>query len=186
MRGGFRSAMELAVARRLRLDPQRITAHCGLHIVKLNRQGRIEPGSDGYFFHETRFLSRFDIRSAGHALKPVCCVNVEPHATVSYFLLASPAGDKAGPPGDPQGGGEVVAKGIEPLCSRRQGSCRARSIARRPGQRPGPTDSGDAVSDRVYKARFGYLATHSTSSFAPSARPLQPKAERAGRRSGLK
>ncbi len=113
MRGGFRSAMELAVARCLRLDPQRIAAHCGLHIVKLNRQGRIEPGSDGYFFHETRFLSRFDIRSAGHALKPVCCVNVEPHATVSYFLLASPAGDKAGPPGDPQGGGEVVAKGIE-------------------------------------------------------------------------
>ena len=97
--------------------------------MTLNRQGRIEPESDGYFFHQTRFLSRFDIRSAGHALKPVCCLNVEPHATISYFLLPSPAGDKAGPPGDPHGGGEIVAKGIEPLCSRRQGSCRARSMS---------------------------------------------------------
>ena len=105
--------MELAVARRLRLDPQQITSHCGLHIVTLNRQGRIEAESDGYFFHQTRFLSRFDIRSAGHALKPVCCLNVEPHATISYFLHPSPAGDKAGPPGDPHGGGEIVAKGIE-------------------------------------------------------------------------
>ena len=109
----FHSAMEFAVARRLRIDPQKITAHCGLHVVELNRQGGIEPGSDGYFFRQTRFLSRFDIRSAGHAPKPVCCVNVEPHATVSYFLLPSPAGDKAGPPGDPDGGGEIVAKGIE-------------------------------------------------------------------------
>ena len=70
---GSRSALDLAVAPRLSIDPQRITAQCGLHIVALNRQGRIEPGSDGYFFHETRFLSRFDIRSAGHALNPVCC-----------------------------------------------------------------------------------------------------------------
>ena len=113
VRGGFRSAMDLAVARRLRIDPERITAHCGLHVVALNRHGRIDPGSDGYFFHETRFLSRFDIRSAGHALSPVCCLNVEPHATISYFLLASPAGEKAGPPGDPNGGGEIVAKAIE-------------------------------------------------------------------------
>ncbi len=110
---GFHSAMEFAVACRLRIDPQKITAHCGLHIVELNRQVWIEPGSDGYFFRQTRFLSRFDIRSAGHAPKPVCCVNVEPHATVSYYLLPTPAGDKAAPPRGPDGGGEMVAKGIE-------------------------------------------------------------------------
>lgn len=107
--------MEPAFARRLRVDPERITAHCGRHIVALNRQGRIDPAKDGYYFNQTRFLSRFDLRSADRSVKPVSCANVEPHATVSYFLLSSPAGPEAGPPGDDEDpdGGEIVAKGIE-------------------------------------------------------------------------
>ena len=107
--------MELAYARRLRVDPERITAHCGRHIVALNRRGWIEPASDGYYFNHTRFLSRFELRSGDGKVKPASCANVEPHATVAYFLVPSPAGPEAAPPGDDQDptGGEIVAKGIE-------------------------------------------------------------------------
>ncbi len=107
--------MQLASARRLKVDREQVTTHCGRHVVALDRHGRIEPALDGYYFNETRFLSRFDLRSGDRQVKPVCCVNVEPHATVSYFLLSSPAGPKAGPSGDDQDpeGGEIVAQGIE-------------------------------------------------------------------------
>ncbi len=44
----------------------------------------------------------------------MACVPVEPHATVAYLLLPSPAGAKSGPPGDPKpGGGEIAEKAIE-------------------------------------------------------------------------
>ncbi len=106
--------MNLAAAHRLRVDPERVTAHCGLHVLELNRQGLIEPSSGGYYFHQTRFLSRFALTSDGKAVKPVSCANVEPHATVAYYLLPTPAGRAAAPPGDDDpSGGEIVAKGVE-------------------------------------------------------------------------
>ena len=91
-----------------------MTAHCGVHVLELNRQGLIEPAGDGYYFHQTRFLSRFALTSAGKAAKPVSCANIEPHATIAYYLLPTPAGRPAAPPGDDDpSGGEIVAKGIE-------------------------------------------------------------------------
>ena len=47
-------------------------------------------------------------------MKPVSCANVEPHATVAYYLSPTPAAREAAPPGDGDPtGGEIVAKGIE-------------------------------------------------------------------------
>lgn len=74
----------------------------------------IERSNDGYYFRQTRFLSRFAFSSGGRAAEPVSCANVEPHATTAYFLLPTPAGREAAPPGDDDPtGGEIVAKGIE-------------------------------------------------------------------------
>jgi hypothetical protein len=106
--------MNLAIARRLRVDPERVRAHCGRHILSLNRQGLIEPEKDGYYYNATRFLSRFNLSTAGTRAKPVSCANIEPHATVAYYLVPTPAGRRAAPPGDDDpSGGEIVAKGIE-------------------------------------------------------------------------
>ena len=108
------NSMKLAASRRLRVDPERVAAHCGVHVLELNPRGLIEAASDGYYFHQTRFLSRFALASAGKAVKPVSCASVEPHATVSYYLLPTPAGRAAAPPGDDDpSGGEIAAKGIE-------------------------------------------------------------------------
>ncbi len=106
--------MKLAIARRLRVDPEQVTAHCGEHMLALSRQGLIDGSKDGHYFRQTRFLSRFGLSAQGRAVKPVSCANVEPHATVAYYLSPTPVGREAAPAGagDPTGG-EIVAKAIE-------------------------------------------------------------------------
>ena len=99
----------------MRVDSERITIHCGHHVLSFNRHGMVEPKEDGYYYNQTRFISRFGLTSEGKPLKSVACIPVEPHATVAYLLLPSPAGGKAEPPGEPndEGGGAFVQKGIE-------------------------------------------------------------------------
>lgn len=100
----------------MRIDSERVTIHCGRHVLAFSRHGTIEPKEDGYYYNQTRLISRFGLTSEGKTLKSVACVPVEPHATVAYLLSPSPAGGKAGPPGDPEnkeGGGAVVEKAIE-------------------------------------------------------------------------
>ena len=127
--------MNLAFAHRLRVDPEQTTAHYGRHVAVFNRQGLMKRDADGYYFNQTRFLSGFDIRSGGKPVKPVSCANVQPHAIVGYYLLPSPAGRKAGPPGDPE---------HERRGDRRQGDrnphqhlCRRRLPPGRRGDQPG-------------------------------------------------
>ena len=106
--------MQPAIARRMRVDSERVTVHCGHHVLAFSRHGMIEPEDDGYYYNQTRFISRFGLTSESKDLNSVACVPVEPHATVSYLLLPSPAGVKAGPQGDPEpSGGEIVQKAIE-------------------------------------------------------------------------
>ena len=106
--------MQPAIARRMRVDSERVTVHCGHHVLAFSRRGMIEPEDDGYYYNQTRFISRFGLTSESKDLNSVACVPVEPHATVSYLLLPSPAGVKAGPQGDPEpSGGEIVQKAIE-------------------------------------------------------------------------
>ena len=98
----------------MRVNSERVTVHCGHHVLAFSRRGMIEPEDDGYYYNQTRFISRFGLTSKSKDLNSVACVPVEPHATVSYLLLPSPAGRKAAPPGDPEpSGGEIVQKAIE-------------------------------------------------------------------------
>ena len=99
---------------RLRLDPDKTTIYRGHHVVVADRHGLMAGNGEGYYLQQTRFLSRFQIASGGVLLEAVSCNSVEPHSTVAYYLMPSPAGRKAAPPGDADpSGGEVVAKGIE-------------------------------------------------------------------------
>ena len=127
--------MNLAFAHRLRVDPEQTTAHYGRHVAVFNRQGLMKRDADGYYFNQTRFLSGFDIRSGGKPVKPVSCANVQPHAIVGYYLLPSPAGRKAAPPGRSR---------AERRGDRRQGDrnphqhlCRRRLPPGRRGDEPG-------------------------------------------------
>jgi glycogen debranching enzyme len=99
---------------RLRLDPDKTTIYRGRHVVVTDRHGLIASRRDGYFLRQTRFLSRFELFSEGESVAAVCCNSVEPHMAVGYYLVRSPAGRVAAPPGDDDPtGGEIVEKGIE-------------------------------------------------------------------------
>ena len=99
---------------RLRLDPEQTTIYRGHHVLITDRHGLITSEGHGYYLQQTRFLSRFEVFSRGEKVRAVCCNGVEPHSTVGYYLMSTPAGPKAAPPGDDDpGGGEVVEKGIE-------------------------------------------------------------------------
>ena len=99
---------------RLRLDPDQTTIYRGHHVLVTDRRGLITSDKQGYYLQQTRFLSRFEIFSGGEKVRGVSCNSVEPHGTVAYYLMSSPAGRKAAPPGDDDPtGGEIVEKGIE-------------------------------------------------------------------------
>jgi glycogen debranching enzyme len=106
--------MKPKTVNRLRLDPGKTTIYRGRHVLVTDRHGLIGSNGDGYYLQQTRFLSRLELLSAGKSVRAVCCNSVEPHSTVGYYLVPSPAGRDAAPPGDDApSGGEVVEKGIE-------------------------------------------------------------------------
>ncbi len=55
--------MQPAIARRMRVDSERVTVHCGHHVISFSRHGMIEPKEDGYYYNQTRFISRFGVTS---------------------------------------------------------------------------------------------------------------------------
>lgn len=106
--------MKSAGIGRMKLRPERLTIHCGHHVVCVNRHGLIQAPSDGYYLRQTRFISRFELSSEGKCVRPVSCAAVEPQSLIAYYLLRSPEGAEAAPPGDADpSGGEIVEKGIE-------------------------------------------------------------------------
>ncbi len=99
---------------RLKIRPDKIIIFRGGHMLIANWRGCILQQDHGYYFHKTRFLSRFDLRVDGESVEPVCCNAVAPHRMMAYYLAPSPAGREAAPPGDDDpSGGEIVRKGIE-------------------------------------------------------------------------
>src|SRR5579872_4299942 len=106
--------MKPQIANCLRVHPGQITIYRGRHVVIADRRGLIAGEKNGYYFHETRFLSQFDLLAQGRPLEPVSCNGVEAHSAIAYYLCPSPAGAEAGPPGDDDpSGGEIAQHGIE-------------------------------------------------------------------------
>ncbi len=78
-------------------------------------QGWIERGLEGFFCHQTRFLSRLMLRVEGRTPRPVTAVTAAHHTICGYHLAESPAGRAAEPAGEetPPSASEIVHKGIE-------------------------------------------------------------------------
>ncbi len=97
------------------LRPGELSAYRGHSILVVDVTGRIGSGAEGFYLHQTRFLSRLVLKVDGEEPVFVSANPVEPHSLISYHLAPSPAGRAAGPtPGDKgSSGGEIAEKGIE-------------------------------------------------------------------------
>ncbi len=101
---------------RCAVRPTDLIAHQGYAVLVTNIDGRIDDaGIEGFFLHQTRFLSRFRIRINGSDPKFISANAVDHHFVTAYYLAPTPAGNSAGPKHDESGaqGGEVVQKAIE-------------------------------------------------------------------------
>ncbi len=100
---------------RCRVRPTDLIVHQGYAVLVTDVQGWIGKGLEGFYLHQTRFLSRLDIAIDGAEPKSVSANVVDHHFLTAYHLAPSPAGRPAEPDrekADP-GGSEVVSKGIE-------------------------------------------------------------------------
>ena len=77
--------------------------------------GFIGSGVEGFYYRQTRFLSKMRFAVDGIAPLAVSANPVDSYSSIAYYLAASPAGKEAGPQPDngEKGGGEMVRHGIE-------------------------------------------------------------------------
>ena len=110
------SMSDLRDVNRCAVRPTDLIAHQGYTVLVTNIDGHInEEGIEGFFLHQTRFLSRFRVKIEGSDPKFVSGNAVDHHFITAYYLAPTPAGSAAGPKRDAEGdaAGEVVQKGIE-------------------------------------------------------------------------
>lgn len=99
---------------RLRPRPSHLIVHRGHAVVIADLEGFIGGGVEGFYYRQTRFLSKMRFAVDGRPPVGVCAVAVSTHSSIAYYLAPSPAGDRAGPePEREHGGGEIVRHGIE-------------------------------------------------------------------------
>jgi hypothetical protein len=97
------------------LRPGEYSAHRGHSILVTDADGRVRSGTEGFFLHRTRFLSRLVLRVNDEEPRFVSANPVELHFLISYHIAPSPAGPAAGPSPEnkDESGGEMARKGIE-------------------------------------------------------------------------
>ena len=100
---------------RCAVRPKDLIAHQGYTVLVTDVHGRIGEGIEGFYLHQTRFLSRLKLRIDEADPKPVSANVVDHHFITAYHLAPSPAGRLAEPDGEKKGasGSEVVEKAIE-------------------------------------------------------------------------
>ena len=93
---------------RCKPEPFQIVTHQGFAVLVTNMRGEISEGSEGFFLHQTRFLSRFQIKVDEKSPQFVSAHAVDHHSLIAYYLapLTSVANARAKP-------GEIVRKAIE-------------------------------------------------------------------------
>ena len=109
------SATPLRDVNRCAVRPADLIAHRGYSVLVTDTRGRIGSAMEGFYLHQTRFLSRFEIKVDGAVPRFVSANVVDHHFITAYHLAPSPAGRAAGPTpqDDSSTGGEIVQKGIE-------------------------------------------------------------------------
>jgi glycogen debranching enzyme len=99
---------------RLQPIPYDLIIYEGHALLVTDRQGCIRGGEAGFYYRQTRFLSKLELTVGGKAPTNVSATPVDSYSLIAYWLAPSPAGAKAGPdPDSGQGGGEIVRHGIE-------------------------------------------------------------------------
>lgn len=101
---------------RCAVRPGHLIAHQGYSVLVTDVRGDISgAGIEGFYLHQTRFLSSFKLDMDGEAFKPVSATSVDHHLITAYHLGSTPDGAIAGPKqdrADPEPG-EVATKAIE-------------------------------------------------------------------------
>ena len=100
---------------RCSVRPLDLVIHQGFAALVTDTRGEIGSGIEGFYLHQTRFLSRLRIAVDGSAPKFVSANSVDHHSIIAYHLAPSPLGVAAGPDRDKPGAspGEVAQKAIE-------------------------------------------------------------------------
>ena len=100
---------------RRQVRPEDLIVHQGFAVLATDRAGAVTGGKQGFFLHQTRYLSRFGVEVDGQAPTSASAGTVEHHSLVAYHLAPSPAGAAAGPKRHDAGAsaGEVARKAIE-------------------------------------------------------------------------
>jgi hypothetical protein len=95
--------------------PEVLVAYADHALAVSGVHGWIREGLEGFYRHQTRFLSRLAFEVDGRRPDFVSANAVDPYSFTSYYLAPSPAGRAAGPrPDDPDDdGGEIARRAIE-------------------------------------------------------------------------
>jgi glycogen debranching enzyme len=75
-------------------------------------KGFISGGVEGFYYRQTRFLSKLRFAVDGADPLFVSTNAVDPYSSIAYYLAPSPGGASAGPSPDEPDGGEMVRRGI--------------------------------------------------------------------------
>jgi glycogen debranching enzyme len=99
---------------RLQPLPSNLITYEGHALLVTDREACIRGGEHGFYYRQTRFLSKMQLMIDGKAPNIVSANPVDSYSSIAYWLAPSPAGAKAGPdPDSGEGGGEMVRHGIE-------------------------------------------------------------------------
>ncbi|HEY9855338.1 MAG TPA: glycogen debranching N-terminal domain-containing protein [Stenomitos sp.] len=99
---------------RLKMFPETLVAYQGHSICITGVHGHVKQGIEGFYQHNTRFLSRMIARVDGCDPHFVSANPVDAYSFIAYYLCPHPGGREAGPPDDPDPtGGEIVKSAIE-------------------------------------------------------------------------
>jgi glycogen debranching enzyme len=106
--------MELKDVNLYWVRPGELAAYRGCCLLVTDEGDSINEGVEGFWVHNTRFISRLLLKVDGKSPKLVSANPVQPHMLISYYTAPSPAGGDAAP--TPEGeapGGELGRIGIE-------------------------------------------------------------------------
>ena len=109
------AALALRDVNRCSVRPTDLITHRGYAVLVTDTRGWIGGEKEGFFLHQTRYLSHFSMKIDGANPKFISANTVDHHFLTAYHFAPSPAGRAAGPTpeDDSSTGGEVVQKGIE-------------------------------------------------------------------------
>ncbi len=109
------AALALRDVNRCSVRPTDLITHRGYAVLVTDTRGWIGGEKEGFFLHQTRYLSHFSMKIDGTEPKFISANTVDHHFLTAYHFAPPPAGRAAGPApeDDSSTGGEVVQKGIE-------------------------------------------------------------------------